>query len=50
MQSGLDIGGDIDICMTKFDPQRIKIRRAFSLSNVGEEDSWICEESEMEDS
>ena len=38
--SGLDIGGDIAPCMTKFDQQRIKLRRAFSLSNIDEDESW----------
>ena len=49
-KTGLDIGGDIEPCLTKFDPKRIKLRRAYSLSNVGEEDSWICDETELEES
>jgi hypothetical protein len=29
-QKGVDIGGDIDGCMTKFDASKLKLRRAFS--------------------
>ena len=37
---GVDTGADIKQVITKFDPKRIKIRRAFSLSNLDEEDDW----------
>ena len=37
---GVDTGADIREVITKFDPKRIKIRRAFSLSNLDEEDDW----------
>lgn len=50
MSSGLDIDSNIDVCMTKFDPDRIKLRRAFSLSNIGEEESWIADEADYDES
>ena len=39
---GFDTGADIKEVITKFDPKKIKIRRAFSLSNFGEEEDWVC--------
>ena len=35
------MGGDIDQVMTKFDENKLKLRRAFSLEKIREEaDSW----------
>lgn len=31
---------DIQDCLTKFDPERIRQRRAFSLSDIDSEESW----------
>ena len=33
-------GVDIQDCLTKFDPDRIKKRRCFSLSDIESDDSW----------
>ena len=33
-------GVDIQDCLTKFDPERIRQRRAFSLSDIDSEESW----------
>lgn len=30
--------------MTKFDEDKLKLRRAFSLEEIKEEDSWVAEE------
>lgn len=37
--------------MSKFDEEKLKIRRAFSLEDIDEEDSWVAsgEEEEEED-
>ena len=34
---------NIKECMTKFDPDRIKERRAFSLSSINSDNSWVAE-------
>ena len=34
---GVHLGKDLDKCMTKFDGERIKLRRAFSLEEIDEE-------------
>ncbi len=31
---GLDLGGDLDKCMTKFVNEKLKLRRAFSLEKI----------------
>lgn len=33
-------GVDIQDCLTKFDPERIKLRRCFSLSDIDSDESW----------
>lgn len=33
--------------MTKFDESKLKLRRAFSLEEIKEEDSWIAEEKSL---
>lgn len=43
---GFDLGGDLDKCMTKFDEDALKLRRAFSLDEIKEEDSWAASENE----
>jgi hypothetical protein len=47
------LGKDLDKCMSKFDEEKLKIRRAFSLEDIDEEDSWVAsgdEEEEEDDS
>ena len=39
-KKGVDLGGDIDQVMTKFDDEKLKLRRAFSLEEIREEASW----------
>jgi hypothetical protein len=40
---GVHLGTDLDKCMSKFDEERIKLRRAFSLESIEEEgDSWVA--------
>ena len=36
-------GVDLTDCMTKFDPERIKKRRCFSLSGIDSDESWVAE-------
>ncbi len=39
----MHLGKDLDKCMSKFDEEKLKIRRAFSLEDIKEEDdSWIA--------
>ena len=38
----MHLGKDLDKCMSKFDEEKLKIRRAFSLENIDEEDSWVA--------
>lgn len=38
----MHLGKDLDKCMSKFDEEKLKIRRAFSLEDIDEEDSWIA--------
>ncbi len=40
------MGGQIDYCMTKFDDEKIKLRRAFSLEKIREEESWMASDGE----
>jgi hypothetical protein len=42
----VDLGGQIDYCMTKFDEEKIKLRRAFSMEKIKEEDSWMASDKE----
>ena len=35
---GVHLGSDLDKCMSKFDEERIRLRRAFSLEAIKEED------------
>ena len=47
---GVHLGKDLDKCMTKFDGERIKLRRAFSLEEIDEEaESWIASGDEHND-
>lgn len=41
---GIHLGKDLDKCMTKFDEDQIKLRRAFSLEEIREEgdESWVA--------
>ena len=39
-------GVDIQDCLTKFDPERIKLRRCFSLSGIDSDESWIADGGE----
>ena len=39
---GVHLGKDLDKCMSKFDEDRLKLRRAFSLEDIKEEDSWVA--------
>jgi len=41
-EQGVHLGKDLDKCMSKFDEEKLKIRRAFSLENIDEEDSWVA--------
>ena len=46
----MHLGKDLDKCMSKFDEEKLKIRRAFSLEDIKEEDdSWIASGSENDD-
>lgn len=36
-------GVDLTDCLTKFDPERIKMRRCFSLSGIDSDESWVAE-------
>ena len=36
-------GVDIKDCLTKFDPDRIRMRRAFSMSSMDSDKSWVAE-------
>jgi hypothetical protein len=48
-QKGVDIGGDIDGCMTKFDANKLKFRRCFS-DDGRSVNSWRADgESDEED-
>jgi len=39
----MHLGKDLDKCMSKFDEEKLKIRRAFSLEDIKEEDdSWFA--------
>lgn len=40
------MGGQIDYCMTKFDEEKIKLRRAFSMEKIQEEESWMASDKE----
>lgn len=43
-------GVDIKDCLTKFDPERIKMRRCFSMSNLGSDDgSWKAAGEDSDD-
>ena len=39
-------GVDIQDCLTKFDPERIKLRRCFSLSGIDSDESWVADGGE----
>lgn len=40
---GVNLAKDLDKCLTKFDEEDIKLRRAFSLEEIKEEaDSWVA--------
>jgi len=39
---GVHLGTDLDKCMSKFDEEKLKLRRAFSLEEIKEEDSWVA--------
>jgi hypothetical protein len=41
-EQGVHLGKDLDKCMSKFDEEKLKIRRAFSLEDIDEEDSWVA--------
>ena len=41
-KSGIDMGGQIEKVKSKFDDDKVKLRRAFSLEKINEEDSWIA--------
>lgn len=46
----MHLGKDLDKCMSKFDEEKLKIRRAFSLEDIKEEDdSWIASGSSDND-
>jgi len=47
-KKGIDLGGKIDQVMTKFDEKKLKLRRAFSMEDIKEEESWYIS-SENED-
>jgi hypothetical protein len=36
----VNLGGKIDLVKTKFDDEKLKLRRAFSLEEIKEEESW----------
>jgi|LauGreDrversion4_2_1035121.scaffolds.fasta_scaffold17818_5 hypothetical protein len=38
----MHLGQDLDKCMSKFDEDKLKLRRAFSLEEIKEEDSWVA--------
>lgn len=42
------MGKDLDKCMTKFDENKLKLRRAFSLESIGEEESWVASGDESD--
>ena len=44
-QYGIKIGGDLTPCMTKFDEGQLKLRRAFSLEEINEEE-WSSDGGE----
>ena len=46
-QKGLDLGGQLDQCMSKFDEDQIKRRRAFSLEDICEQNEEWAEEDEQ---
>lgn len=41
-------GVDIQACLTKFDPERIRQRRCFSMSGLDSDGSWVAEGDEPE--
>lgn len=43
----MHLGTDLDKCMSKFDEDRLKLRRAFSLEEIKEEDSWVASGDEQ---
>ena len=46
----MHLGKDLDKCMSKFDEEKLKIRRAFSLEDIKEEDdSWIASGSDNDE-
>mmetsp|Transcript_43828 Transcript_43828/g.42325 ORF Transcript_43828/g.42325 Transcript_43828/m.42325 type:complete len:159 (+) Transcript_43828:2878-3354(+) len=47
-EKGTDLGGNLDHCMTKFDEEKVKLRRAFSLEAIKEEDSWVVSDNEQD--
>jgi hypothetical protein len=49
-KKGVDLGGHIDYCMTKFDEEKLKLRRAFSMEEIKEEESWMASDEADEDS
>lgn len=43
VDKGVHLGSDLDKCMSKFDEDKLKLRRAFSLEEIKEEgDSWVA--------
>ena len=46
-EQGVHLGKDLDKCMSKFDEEKLKIRRAFSLEDIDEEDE--SDEDELSD-
>jgi hypothetical protein len=43
VDKGVHLGTDLDKCMSKFDEDKLKLRRAFSLEEIKEEgDSWVA--------
>lgn len=46
-QNGVDIGGGLENCISKFDPKYLKYRRAFSMSgraNCAQNEDWQSDE------
>ena len=48
-QKGADLGGDINDVLTKFEPDKIKLRRAFSFAHFSDYDSWRADGDSSED-
>ena len=48
---GIHLGKDLDKVMSKWDEEKLKLRRAFSLEEIKEEgDSWVASGDDDEDS